>query len=368
MTAHRTTPERIVDGGAVEVGRFDRPFRTANLGDAPARHLLCGLRRGPLAPVERAWRRMRLKQWHYASIATPRYFLGAVVFDAGYIGVGFAYLVDRATGEAREYSKMAPLARGVTVAANSTDGTSRFAAAGFGEISFANDGASGRRLVHISLAGDGDRPALEVDYEMIERPGEHEPMVAVAEPQPGRWVYTHKTYGLPAGGSLRCGDWEERTEPGQALAGIDWNRGFRPTETVWNWAAAAGRDQAGRVVGFTFSAPLPPPGRRNRHHERSGASESVVWLDGKLHDLGAVRFDYDPRRILSPWRLHDDAGLVDLEFEPRGERVEDLDLVLVVSRFHQPYGIFRGTLRAPGGDTHRIDDVYGVVEEHFARW
>src|SRR5688572_10554932 len=101
----RPTPDRIVEGDHVHVGRFDRPFRVVNLEEAPAAHLFSRLRGGRLAGVERAWRRMRLKQWHYASVATPRLFLGAVVFDAGYVGMGFAYVVDRKTGHVREFSR-----------------------------------------------------------------------------------------------------------------------------------------------------------------------------------------------------------------------------------------------------------------------
>jgi uncharacterized protein DUF2804 len=363
----QATPERIVEDGHVHVGRFDRPFRTVNLEEAPASHLFDRLRGGPLDLVERTWRRLRLKQWHYASIVTPRLFLGALVFDAGYVGVGFAYVVDRATGTAREWSKTVPLARGITVAANSIDGSTRFSAPGFGEIAF--DNAAGRRRLRIALAPAAqDRPPLEVDYEMIEDGREIEPVIAVGEPEPGRWLYTHKAYGLPAGGRIECGDWRERTGPGEALAGLDWNRGYRLTETYWNWAAAAGRDRDGRTVGFTFTSHVPPPGSSYPVPERDTANDSAMWLAGRVHDLSDLRFEYDPKHILGPWKIRDAQGRVDLEFQPVGERVEDLDLRLVISRFHQPYGTFRGTLRSPDGDRFRLTDVFGVVEEHFARW
>ena len=360
----RPTPDRIVDAGHVHVGRFVRPFRTVNLDEAPARHLLDRLRGGRLGGVERAWRKMRLKQWHYASVATPRLFLGAVVFDAGYVGVGFAYVVDRKTGHAREWSKTVPLARGISIAANSTDGTSRFAAKGFGEIEFGNDGASGTRRLRIRLSGGADKPGLDADLVMREQADEVEPVIAVGEPMPGRWLYTHKAYGLPAGGTITTGDWSETTALGDALAGLDWNRGYRLTETYWNWAAAAGRDARGRTVGFTFTS-----------HVRDGdaggpdtANDSAMWLDGRVIDLGAIRFDYQADDLLLPWRIRDQRGLVELEFQPLGERVEDLDLKVIVSRFHQPYGTFRGTLRAPGGEVFTLGDVFGVTEQHFARW
>lgn len=365
--ARRPTPERIVDAGHVHVGRFDRPFRTVNLDEAPARHLLDRLRGGRLAGVERAWRKMRLKQWHYASVAMPRLFLGAVVFDAGYVGVGFAYVVDRKTGHAREWSKTVPLARGVSIAANSTDGSSRFAARGFGEIEFGNDGASGTRRLRIRLSGSADSPGLEADLEMRERAEEVEPVIAVGEPEPGRWLYTHKAYGLPAGGTITSGDWSETAEVGAGLAGLDWNRGYRLTETYWNWAAAAGRDGLGRTVGFTFTSHVPV-GEKLAHDGPDTANDSAMWLAGKVVDLADVRFDYAPDDLLLPWRIRDGRGLVDLEFQPLGERVEDLDLKVIVSRFHQPYGTFRGTLRSPTGDVFSIADVFGVTEQHFARW
>jgi hypothetical protein len=367
-STRQATPDRIFDAGRVHVGRFDRPFRTVNLQDAPAANLLERLRGGPFGAIEKAWRRLRLKQWHYASIATPKLFLGAVVFDAGYVGVGFAYVVDRATGQAREWSKTVPLARGIHLAANSTDGSSRFHADGFGEIQFDNDGATGRRRLRTALAAHAGRPALDVDYTMTENRREVEPVIAVGEPEPGRWLYTHKAYALPAAGTITCGDWRETTTAGQALAGLDWNRGYRLTETYWNWAAAAGRDRAGRTIGFTFTSHVPPPGSSYARPERDTANDSSMWLAGRVHDLADIRFDYDPKHILRPWKIRDRDGLVDLEFRPVGERIEDLDLRVIISRFHQPYGNFAGTLRTRGGERFAIADVFGVVEEHFARW
>jgi hypothetical protein len=349
-----------VEGDHVHVGRFERPFRVVNLDEAPARHLLSRLRGGRLGGVEKAWRRMRMKQWHYTSIATPRLFLGAVVFDAGYVALGFAYVVDRKTGHTREFSKKAPMGRGVTIAPTSTDGTSRFSAPGFGTIELGNEGATGRRRLHVDLAA-----GLQVDYEMREIADEVEPVIAVCEPAPGRWQYTHKTYALPAGGSIRCGDWAETAALGESLAGLDWNRGYRMTETYWNWAAAAGRDSRGRTVGFTFTSHRTP---KEGAEARDTANDSAMWLGGRVVDLEEVRFVYDEEKILLPWRIRDARGLVDLEFQPLGERREDLDLKLVVSRFHQPYGTFRGTLRSPSGEVFAVNDLFGVTEQHFARW
>jgi hypothetical protein len=203
---------------------------------------------------------------------------------------------------------------------------------------------------------------LDVDYVMRER--EVEPVIAVGEPGPGRWLYTHKAYGLPAGGSIASGAWSETVGVGEALAGLDWNRGYRLTETYWNWAAAAGRDTRGRTVGFTFTSHL----RGASSEEEDTANDSAMWLGGRVVDLGPVRFAYDASDLLLPWRITDARGMVDLEFQPLGERREDLDLKVIVSQFHQPFGTFRGTLRTPLGESYPIADVFGVTEQHFARW
>ena len=37
-------------------------------------------------------------------------------------------------------------------------------------------------------------------------------------------------------------------------------------------------------------------------------------------------------------------------------------------RFNQPFGAFSGTLRDQAGNLHVLGDVFGVTEEHYARW
>ena len=79
---------------------------------------------------------------------------------------------------------------------------------------------------------------------------------------------------------------------------------------------------------------------------------------------GVSRFQYPP--YLRVIRLMC-SGRVDLEFVPEGERREDKNLLVAVSRYVQPIGAFRGRVQV-GDRTVAVVDVPGVTEDHEARW
>ena len=353
MQHPRPTPERIVErDGRVHVGWFEQPFVEANLQDA---------RRS-------LFRRMRLKQWHYTSVVSPRLFFACAVVDVGYVGNAFAYVVDRQSGKAHEFRMLSPLAAGITVAANSIDGTTSVNKSGWGHIALGNDSKRGKRYIDVRLdgrLGTTPAPALRAELEIADRGGDPDPIVVVEESEPGCYLYTHKCYGLNAGGRVRCGDLDVTLEMGDGHAGLDFNRGFRPRQTWWNWAAAGGYASDGARVGFNLTA-------HRRWDDPSSleedAADCAIWLDGMSEKISRVEFDYDPSDLMLPWQIRDSDGLVDLRFSPIGERHEDVDFGIVVSRFHQPYGLFEGELRSRKGRSYAIRDVFGVTEQHFAKW
>jgi hypothetical protein len=368
MSGPRTPPRSIVEpDGTVHEGWFRQPFVHANMDEAPVFPWLSGrLRRWSVGLA----RRTRLKQWHYGNVVTPEHFLAACVLDAGYLGVAFVYVVNRRTREVFEYGARTPLGRGLQIAPNSLDGVTRADVAGFGTVCFTNDSTGGRRALWVDVAGHETAPALSASFCMVDD-GSH-PMVAVDRLAARRWLYTHKQYGLSAEGHLSLGGEVTQTATGTALAGLDWNRGYRCYETFWNWAAATGFDTRGRAVGFSFTTRKP---RLGHDGEPSGgkaedgfATDCAIWAGGQVWRVRGVRFHYEADDVLKTWRVVDADGLVDLTFEPWGERLEDTNFGLIVSVFHQPYGVFHGTLRHPDGESYSIQEVFGVTEEHFARW
>jgi hypothetical protein len=358
-TEPATTPHQIVEpDGTVHTGRFRDPFPRVNLDQAPARTPLASLRGGRLGALERAYRGLRYKRWQYLSVVHPDFLVAAAVVDAGYLATGFAYLVDRTRNTLHQWSRLGPPGRGARVAPSSVDGISDFEAPGFGLIRMQNQSARGLRTLEIALRATAASPPLAVHCSILDSGRSPDPMVVVHPVAADRWLYTHKVFGLPAGGSVRCGRLQAEVPPGQALAGLDYNCGHRLYETTWNWAAAAGHAKDGTPIGFNLT-----------RHRTDQAQDCALWLDGRTVPLSEARFQYDPtHRTTAPWRIRDPDGLCDLGFDPQGERSENIQLGLVVSQFHQPYGRFSGTLRDREGRGFELGDVYGVTEEHRARW
>ncbi len=353
------TPRRIVEpGGAVHVGWFERPFVEPNLQELP---------RGRW---QRVWSKLRLKQWQYTSVASDDVFFACAVVDVGYVGNAFAYVVDRHSGRCFEWSTLSPLSLGIGISDNSVDGRTHISKEGWGHIVIDNDSAAGKRSIDVRLDGRlGSRPApaLHAQIDIVDRGRAPDPVVVVEQSAPGCVLYTHKCYGLHASGQVRCGDIDARIEQGHA--GLDYNRGFRPRETWWNWAAAGGLSTDGARIGFNLTAHRPWAGSgREALGDEPDAADCALWLDGRCVKLARVVFDYEPADLMRPWRIRDDGGLVDLRFTPLGDRHENVDFGIVVSRFHQPYGRFEGELCDPEGRRFALRDVFGVTEQHFARW
>ncbi|HZU79477.1 MAG TPA: DUF2804 domain-containing protein [Acidimicrobiales bacterium] len=279
-------------------------------------------------------RRLRLKRWHYVSIASPDVLAAVAVVDVGWAQSAFAYLFDRTSGRmVADVSSLRPLRRSAVTG-------------------FPVDGAvatlSTRRLF-ARLAGTAGRwqlavrsPELVLEAELTE--SALAPTVcAVARVGTGVDC-THKTPCLAVTGVATCGS--RRFVLDGAVGALDHTAGVLPRTTVWRWASAAGPDVALNLTE-QFTAP----------------AENVLWHDGGVSRLSPVRFSFDPRRPLEPWRIASDDGTVALEFVPEGLRRQDTNLVVAASRYVQPVGRFRGTAAGVA-----IEDLPGVTEDHLARW
>ncbi len=140
-----------------------------------------------------------------------------------------------------------------------------------------------------------------------------------------------------------------------ALGGLDFTHGLLPHRTQWNWAFGLGRTRTGERVGFNLVEGFV------------GEGECALWVDDRTVPISEGRFTFDRAARLGPWRVRSADGEVDLEFEPGAEHTETRNLGLVRSRFAQPLGTFRGTLRV-GDRTLELDRCLGVVEDQDVVW
>lgn len=336
-------PDALVDlRGALREGAYEGDPRLTSLEDALAPGL------GRLAAPGRPrglLRALRRKTWCWVGVFEEDAVVAAAVADAGYMGVAWAYAAE---GERLvEVAWKAPGAVGVRAGPPLRPSV---AMAPGRLISIA---PTERRGVTLTL----ELPGLRAGFDL--GPGRSLTVVSDLGRGAGLPGATVKRGGLPATGSFEV---EGRRRPlERALGCVDWTTGYFPRRTVWLWAAGAGRDAQGRAFGFNLA--------RGVHDDAQGRfTENALWLDGAPGALPPVSFL--PGEGRTPWTIRSSGGegLVDLVFEPRGERREDVDLVLVSSKYRQPFGEFSGVLRDARGREVRFDRAPGVAEDHLAIW
>jgi hypothetical protein len=183
----------------------------------------------------------------------------------------------------------------------------------------------GRRRVEAERAGrlhvdDGD---VSIDLELDEGPG-----VETVTPAGRTYIWTRKQGGIPARGRVRVGarEWEV-----DGPAFVDESAGYHDRITSWRWSAGVGTAADGRSLAWNLAEGI---------HDSPRDSERTVWVDGHPSELGPVRFAAEATRR------------------------RDDNLLVVRSRYEQPFGTFSGVL--PGG--LELAEGYGVMERHEVRW
>jgi hypothetical protein len=165
--------------------------------------------------------------------------------------------------------------------------------------------------------------------------------VEVVSPIGDTYGWTRKQGGVPAYGSLELSDGRSWVVRGRAV--VDDTAAYYPRHTSWRWSAGVGTAADGRSVAWNLVDGVNDPPR---------ASERTVWIDGNPAEPDPVRFSGDLGSV---------AGL---RFRAEAVRERRENLLVVRSRYRQPFGTFSGEL--PGGTA--LESGYGVMEDHDVWW
>ena len=324
-------PEQLADeAGAPRTGLFQGP-----VGDARFSTL-----RGEWAPGF-LQRRLVEKKWAYALVTTHEVMAAFAIVDAGYLASGFCAIFDR--GSRRLLVDENPVLPPICAAIDEAPGEGMSARL----IGPGIDARIRRAEGKISLKASWGPAQADLVLDASLAPP---PVTAVAGlGAPGRFDLTQKTVLLPAEGEIRAGN--VRFPVSGQLAGVDFTHGFFARETAWRWAFGMGR-QGSRLVAFNFSEGF-----------LRGEGENAAWIDGEPRAVGPVRFEFTGAEPLASWRIRSEDGAVELTFQPEGYRAQTVDLMLIMSKYVQPFGTFSGRL---GGV--EVTSLPGVTEDHAARW
>jgi hypothetical protein len=129
----------------------------------------------------------------------------------------------------------------------------------------------------------------------------------------------------------------------EGLAVIDDTAAYYPRHTHWFWSAGVGRSVQGEQLAWNLVSGVNDP---------ASGSERTIWVDGQAREAPPSSFARDLTTVDG------------LEFAAEEGLSRNENLVLVRSRYQQPFGTFSGEL--PGGI--RLAEGFGVMEEHEVWW
>jgi hypothetical protein len=317
-------------------------------------HLLdCNLEQANFYRI-RPLQRFRIKKWDYYGVTTPSFYFSATLAHLGYAGQAFAYFVDFTSGEHTEETITIPFGSGMHLPRNSTEGESLYQTDSL-SIRFAVQ--SEERQLDVdwpNFAGKGLAGNLQMHL-----PSNHESMVIVIPFTQNRFYYNRKVNCIPVDGWVKFGDERFEISSKDSLANLDWGRGMWPYKSFWVWASASGFLPDGRTLGLNLGFGFG---------DTSNATENAIILNGRVHKLGEVHFDYDSTDFKRPWKLGARDDRLKLTFEPFIERVAQTNLLLITSEVHQMFGRYSGKVVTDEGEMIEVDGLIGWAEEHRARW
>lgn len=333
---------------------LDARGRLLQVGWSPQPLLDCNLEQARFYCL-RPFQRFRIKSWDYYAVFTPQRFFSATIADLGYAGNIFVYVLDFNTGELLEEGLVIPFAKGIFLPRNSLTGESRFKNPRVALNFIAEPEA--RRIV-VSWPGFHQGRGIYAEVTLA-CPPSHESMNIVIPIGKRRFYYNRKINCLPAQGEIRYGAVQETLDPSTCLGSLDWGRGVWEYHSYWNWASASGYLADGRTVGLNLGCGFG---------DLSAATENCLVLDGRIHKLDQVKFDYTSGEYMKPWRFTDTEGRLSLEFVPFKERLARTNLGIIFSEVHQMFGRYSGFVVTDRQERIQLTNLVGFAEEHRARW
>jgi Protein of unknown function (DUF2804) len=192
--------------------------------------------------------------------------------------------------------------------------------------------ALGRGTVSVRARG------VRIELALNERPG----VESICVSGDG-YGWTRKQGGIEARGTV--------TLPGKppaalnAHAVVDDTAAYYERHTRWRWSAGVGRSADGRALAWNLVDGVNDPER---------GSERTVWVDGEPYEPPPVTF------------ADDLSGVGQLRFHAEATREHRENVLLVRSRYRQPFGRFSGTV--PGAEPIELERGFGVMEDHDVWW
>ncbi len=340
-------PASLVENGKINFGTFVTPPRAINLDKAKMP--------GFPGSAPQAIKDGRLKQWQFYMFVNSDYAIGFAILDYRFIKNSFFYVYDRKAGKAARY-KQIRVDNCVTITDSIWDGRCSISVKGY-SISVKNMLAAGKgHEITFDIAATKDAPAVSGTVTMLEDPVKSNPLVVSLPIGQSHSMYSHKV-PAPATGQLRFGGKTITFDPATDTAFLDEHKAYYPHHTYWRWMSMCFIAEDGSLNGANMT--------RNLISDPERWNENAIWSKNGISLLSPANFEFDEKDVMKPWRITDSRGQLELTFKPLGVKSQITGVKPVFNViYHQPFGLFNGTLVDNYGNTVKVRDVYGVTEYH----
>ena len=281
-------------------------------------------------------RRTERKTWLFFGVFSPELICGFAIADAGMVGTAFSYFYSLKDGIFEEDKVTVPMA-------------------------FANDFnpnlVSEWKLGNYSIITEGGKMSLQYlgKYKMyMEAENTHHGASIVAPSDESRpFNFTYKNVGIPVKVQINNGGVNTYATSGN-YGSIDFTKGYPPRETIWNWLSFIGKTESDKTIAVNLV-------------DRFNANmENILWIDGSKTLLSAAKFSMQEPYDKTDWLISTNDGILNCHLSPRGARKENINALVMKSKFIQPFGIVDGTVLING--IAEKFTAFGVSEDHHALW
>lgn len=304
---------------------------------------------------------VRIKEWDYYLVYNSRYAVALTIDDNSYMGLDSISLINFEEKWEKTVSPMRWLTMGGTgLPSDSETGDIAVSGKGYG-IVFENGSRFRRLTFHMDNFMDGK--AIDGSISLEKMPDDSMVIATPFAEKKTHFYYNQKINCMPASGKVTLGDTEYVFEASNSFGTLDWGRGVWTYKNTWYWGSASGIANGKRFgfnIGYGFG-------------DTSGASENMLFYDGKAHKLEDVSFNI-PRTedgkddFMSPWTFTSSDGRFEMDFIPVIDRASNTDFVVLGSDQHQVFGLFSGKAVLDDGTEIEIADFMGFAEKVKNKW
>ena len=300
----------------------------------------------PYGKVLKGWRKkLKYKKFKFCSIQHEHYSIGMAIVDIAWAGHGFIYIYDHNTGQVVEWNAINVLAHSTVLDEQPLFNHSHFQ---HGKIQLDIQHANGVRYIKVIKHGEEKLSAR------IFCAGT-DPLSMCSPTGINGWTYTQKLTTLAVEGYFINKQKEKIEFNSRTFASLDDTCGFLRPETAWFWLSSNFWDAQGNRVGLNLASGV----------NESFGNENCLWINGRLYALTDVLFEMQNDQM---WTIRSMDDKLQLTIETGWRRYENLNLRMVGSQFSQWQSKITGFIISNDGQHIELNQEYGLLEQHYAKW